>query len=223
MSAFTTEQMVALLDQALADLAEKRDELRDLDAAVGDGDLGITVDKGSHAVRAALAAQPPSTVGELLRVSGAAFAKANPSTMAALVGAGLLMASKGVADEVSWTRDVAERVGRAAMGRIAERGKAEIGDKTVLDALSPSLDALHDAPEGEALEQMIIAASDGVDATTDSVGRRGRAAWVGERGSGHPDPGAVAYVLFLTCLQARLRSVGATGTGNASEEAGAPD
>lgn len=201
MAAMTVETVVGVLDAALAALAQERDVLRDLDAAVGDGDLGITVDKGSQAIRAALTAQPPATVGEMLRTSGAAFAKANPSTMAALVGAGLLMASKGVMDELSWTPELAERVGRAAMGRIAERGKAEIGDKTVLDALSPSLDALHDAAEGDALASMIAAATAGRDATTGQAGRRGRAAWVGERGSGHPDPGATAYVLFLTCLQ----------------------
>lgn len=201
MAAMTVETVVEVLDAALAALAQERDVLRDLDAAVGDGDLGITVDKGSQAIRAALMARPPATVGEMLRTSGAAFAKANPSTMAALVGAGLLMASKGVMEELSWTPELAERVGRAAMGRIAERGKAEIGDKTVLDALSPSLDALHDAADGDALASMITAATAGRDATTGQAGRRGRAAWVGERGSGHPDPGATAYVLFLTCLQ----------------------
>ncbi len=201
MAAMTVETVVDVLDAALAALAQERDVLRDLDAAVGDGDLGITVDKGSQAIRAALMARPPATVGEMLRTSGAAFAKANPSTMAALVGAGLLMASKGVMEELSWTPELAERVGRAAMGRIAERGKAEIGDKTVLDALSPSLDALHDAADGDALASMITAATAGRDATTGQAGRRGRAAWVGERGSGHPDPGATAYVLFLTCLQ----------------------
>jgi len=201
MAAMTVETVVGVLDAALAALAQERDVLRDLDAAVGDGDLGITVDKGSQAIRAALMARPPATVGEMLRTSGAAFAKANPSTMAALVGAGLLMASKGVMEELSWTPELAERVGRAAMGRIAERGKAEIGDKTVLDALSPSLDALHDAADGDALASMITAATAGRDATTGQAGRRGRAAWVGERGSGHPDPGATAYVLFLTCLQ----------------------
>ena len=174
--------------------------LRDLDAAVGDGDLGITVDKGSAAVRAALAAQPPGTVGELLRTSGAAFAKANPSTMAALVGAGLLAAAKTAGEEQEWTPQLAEKVGRAALARIAERGKAELGDKTVLDALSPSLDALSRAADGQALAEMIAAARSGVDATTGRAGRRGRAAWVGERGNGHPDPGATAYVLFLTCL-----------------------
>jgi phosphoenolpyruvate---glycerone phosphotransferase subunit DhaL len=199
-TAQTLEQVVSVLDVALTALAEQRGVLRDLDAAVGDGDLGITVDKGSAAVRAALAEQPPGTVGELLRTSGAAFAKANPSTMAALVGAGLLAAAKTAGEEQSWTPQLAEKVGRAAMARIAERGKAELGDKTVLDALAPSLDALSRAADGQALAEMIAAARSGVDATTTRAGRRGRAAWVGERGSGHPDPGATAYVFLLMCV-----------------------
>lgn len=201
MAAMTIKEVVTALDSALAALAQTQDVLRDLDAAVGDGDLGITVDKGSQAIRAALSAQPPATIGDLLRTSGAAFAKANPSTMAALVGAGLLAASKDMMEEHSWTLKVAELVGRAAMDRIAQRGKAVIGDKTVLDALSPSLDALGDASEGEALVAMIAAATTGRDATTNQAGRRGRAAWVGDRGNGHPDPGATAYILFLIALK----------------------
>jgi dihydroxyacetone kinase-like protein len=202
MTTMSVEQVVAVLSRALTALAEQRELLRDLDAAVGDGDLGITVDKGCHAVIDALAQQPPGTIGDLLRVSGAAFAKANPSTMAALVGGGLLAAAKTVGDEDTWTPTVAESVGRSAMERMRERGKAELGDKTVLDALSPSLEALHETSPGEALQAMIVAAQSGVESTTDQGGRRGRAAWVGERGAGHPDPGATAYVLFLTALLA---------------------
>lgn len=205
MTAMNVDQVVAILNRALTALAEQRELLRDLDAAVGDGDLGITVDKGCHAVLDALAQQPPVTIGDILRSSGAAFAKANPSTMAALVGGGLLAAAKAVGDEDIWTPAVAESAGRSAMQRISERGKAELGDKTVLDALSPSLDALHEAPPEGVLEAMIAAAQSGVELTTDRGGRRGRAAWVGERGAGHPDPGATAYVLFLTALLAATR------------------
>ncbi|MGN6089094.1 MAG: DAK2 domain-containing protein [Actinomycetales bacterium] len=197
------DEVVAVLDSALQNLSSHRETLRDLDAAVGDGDLGITVDKGSEAIRQALKENPPETVGALLRSAGAAFAKANPSTMAALVGAGLLAASKEVGDASEWDDALAERVGRAAMARIAERGKAELGDKTVLDALAPSLDALRDN-KNDALTAMVAAAEKGVEETRDQAGRRGRAAWVGERGSGHPDPGATAYVLFLKSLQSAL-------------------
>lgn len=189
------------LDRALEELSTHADELRDLDAAVGDGDLGITIASGARAARQALTDQPPGTVAELLRTVGGAFARANPSTMGALIGAGLLAGAKEVGnDATAWNSEVAARVGRAAGGRVAERGKAELGDKTVLDALLPSLDALDTATAGNVLSAMEQAAQEGVEVTRDSVGRRGRAAWVGERGAGHPDPGAVAYVLWLRAL-----------------------
>ena len=202
MSEKELDETVAHLDRALADLATHRAVLRDLDAAVGDGDLGITVSAGADAARAALAESPPESVADLLRAVGSAFAKANPSTMGALVGAGLLAGAKEAGDVAIWDSALAERVGRAAADRVAERGKAEKGDKTVLDALYPSLDALAEAQDGVALEAMVSAAERGVADTRDQAGRKGRAAWVGERGVGHPDPGASAWVLFLRALAA---------------------
>lgn len=199
-SALSVTDVVALLDRALELLSEHRDELRELDAAVGDGDLGITADRGASAVRAAWRESPPGDVGSLLRIAAAAFAKANPSTMAALVGAGLLASAKEVGAETELTPSVSLRIGRAAAQRISERGKAEVGDKTVLDALVPSLDALEVGTAGTLLEGMVVAAVQGIEATTGQAGRKGRAAWVGERGVGHADPGAMFYLLFLRCL-----------------------
>jgi dihydroxyacetone kinase len=90
---------------------------------------------------------------------------------------------------------------RALAERIAERGGAEPGDKTVLDALLPSIDALENAADSsQALSAMRAAAWEGVRATTDAVSRRGRAAWVGERGIGNPDPGATAYARLLDAV-----------------------
>jgi dihydroxyacetone kinase len=192
---------VAVLDAALELLSEHRDELRELDAAVGDGDLGITADRGAAAVRDAWQDSPPGDLGTLLRTAGAAFAKANPSTMAALVGAGLLASAKEVGAETELTPAVTLRIGRSVAQRISERGKAQVGDKTVLDALVPSLDALEAGTPGTLLDAMVAAAQQGIEATTGQAGRKGRAAWVGERGIGHADPGAMLYLLFLRCLQ----------------------
>ncbi|MFC7640693.1 DAK2 domain-containing protein [Streptosporangium lutulentum] len=150
MSTLTVPEVSAILDRALRSLAGRRDRLRDLDAAVGDGDLGITVDKGAAAIRAALAETPPDTLGALLRTAGAAFAGGNPSTMAALVGTGLLAAAKEVDGERELSPEIAVRIGDAAQRRIAERGKAAPGDKTVLDALAPSVDALREAGRANA-------------------------------------------------------------------------
>ena len=194
--------MVALLDEALARLGESRDELRDLDAALGDGDLGVTVSKGCEAVRARLADLTKPSPADVLRTAGTAFASANPSTMAALVGGALLTGAKTVAEATDLGPGEAIAFVRAAAASIATRGKAQLGDKTILDAILPSLDALDATTDGDRLEAMVTAARRAVDETTPLQSRRGRAAWIGERGAGHPDPGATAYLRLLEALHA---------------------
>ena len=194
--------MVALLDEALARLAESRDELRDLDAALGDGDLGVTVSKGCEAVRARLADLTEPSPADVLRTAGTAFASANPSTMAALVGGALLVGAKTVAEATDLGPGETVAFVRAAAASIAARGKAQLGDKTILDAILPSLDALDATTDGDRLEAMVTAARRAVDETTPLQSRRGRAAWIGERSAGHPDPGATAYLRLLEALHA---------------------
>ncbi|WP_250475466.1 DAK2 domain-containing protein [Caballeronia sp. GAFFF1] len=200
----TTSQMRDLLSHALSELPSHADELRDLDAALGDGDLGITVRAGSEAVVKAIGALPDeATLGDVLLAAGKAFSTANPSTFAALVGGGLLAAAKTVQGKDALGRDEALAIGRAVASRITERGKSKIGDKTVLDALAPSLDVLEasQASAAETLDAMIATASERVVETAKMQSQKGRAAWVQERSIGHPDPGATAYVRFLEALR----------------------
>ena len=198
----TGAELRVLLDRALELVAKKEDELRDLDSAIGDGDLGITVSRGAEAARKSIAALPPgSTPSEIIRAVAAAIASANPSSFAALVATGLLAASRSVAGSESLTAENVVTMAQQAVPAIAKRGKAEVGDKTVLDALVPSIDALEaNTPDG-ALEAMIAAARKGIEDTAPLVSRKGRAAWLGERTIGHPDPGAMAYLRFLEALQ----------------------
>lgn len=195
-------ELVVLLDRALEQLATARDELRDLDAALGDGDLGITVSKSCAAVRAKLADLDDPSPAQVLRSAGLAVANANPSTMAALAGSALLAAAKAAGDATGLSRADALRLGRAAAESIALRGKAELGDKTMLDAIVPSLDVLEagDSADPETLALMVAAARRAVDETTPLRSRRGRASWIGERSIGHPDPGATAYLRLLEAL-----------------------
>jgi phosphoenolpyruvate---glycerone phosphotransferase subunit DhaL len=197
----TGAQLAAVLDDALARLEGDVEELRELDAALGDGDLGITVGKGCAAVRMKLGELDDPSPAEVLRAAGAAFASANPSTLAALVGGGLLAAAGAVGDTASLERADVLRVGRTAAGSIQTRGKAELGDKTILDALVPSLDALERTDGGDALDAMIGAARAGVEETAGRQSQRGRAAWLGERSIGRPDPGATAYTRFLESMK----------------------
>jgi dihydroxyacetone kinase-like protein len=197
-------QLTRLLREALPRMEACRDELRDLDAAIGDGDLGITVAGGAAAIVRELPAHTTFAPAVVLQQAAGAFAAANPSTLSALVAGGLLAAARelGSADDVD--RAAAIRLLTAAIERIQQRGHAEIGDKTILDAMAPSLTALRQAPpdDPEALRRMIQSAESGISSTTEMVSQRGRAAWVGERSIGHPDAGATAYQRLLEALNA---------------------
>lgn len=197
-------ELAAVVDRALERLSASRNELRDLDAALGDGDLGVTVSRGCEAVRVKLGGLDDPSPGQVLRTVGSAFANANPSTMAALVGGGLLAAAKVVDDQDDLGRADAVRIGRAAADSIAARGKSELGDKTILDAIIPSLVALEVSTEatGPVMAAMVAAAARAVEETALLQSRRGRAAWVGERSIGHPDPGATAYLRLLEAITA---------------------
>ena len=206
----TAAELRSLLDRALELVAKNEDELRDLDSAIGDGDLGITVSRGALAARKSIAALPPgSTPAEILRAAATAIASANPSSFAALVATGLLAASRSVAGNDALTAGDVVTMAQEAIVAIAKRGKAEVGDKTVLDALVPSVAALEAASSDEPLEAMIAAARKGIADTSAGVSRKGRAAWLGERTVGHPDPGATAYLRFLEALK-QARSDGVT-------------
>ena len=181
-------------------LPAHNDELRELDAALGDGDLGITVTAGAEAVHAALSSLPDNASSrEVLRAAGTAFASANPSTFAALLG-GATLAAASVAD--------AEQIDpltvvTAIQERVAQRGGADVGDKTVLDAIDVIRRSLSASASSSPVERA-HAARDAVDAAVteyaDKHSMRGRAAWVGERSVGRKDPGQMAALRFLDDL-----------------------
>ncbi|MDG4768000.1 DAK2 domain-containing protein [Solwaraspora sp. WMMD406] len=196
-----------LLDDALRTLEAARDELRDLDAAIGDGDLGITVSDGARAAREGVRSLPDdATPAQTLRIIAQRFASANPSTMSALVAAGLLAGARALGDAPGLDRAGALTLLEAATAAIQARGGAQIGDKTIVDALVPTTEVLRRAqnPNDEArgvLAEMIDAARQAVTETAGLQSQRGRAAWVGERTIGHPDGGATAYLRFLQAIE----------------------
>ncbi|MDO5644787.1 MAG: dihydroxyacetone kinase family protein [Dermabacter sp.] len=186
-------------------LPRHRDELRALDAALGDGDLGITVAAGAEAVHEALDALPVGAAAdEVLRAAGTAFASANPSTFAALIGGASLAAAEAAGDRLD--AHTLPAVLDAVIARIAERGGAHAGDKTVLDVLYAVRASVDDASgtPAERAHRAREAAQQTVTTFADKPSRRGRAAWVGERSVGHQDPGQVAALRFLDELCAVL-------------------
>lgn len=197
-------ELSAVVATAVTRLADSSDELRELDAAVGDGDLGVTVTKGAAAVASRLSDLPADVrPSDVIRATADAFGSANPSTFASLISYGLVSGARTTQDVDDLTTADVVNLGRAAAAAIMRRGKSSLGDKTLLDALVPSLDAaeLHPFDGAGALSAAISAAAEGIAGVTGLAARKGRAAWAGERGIGVPDPGATAYLRFLEALR----------------------
>lgn len=195
-------ELCRVLGSVVTRLEAEAEEFRSLDAAVGDGDLGVTVAKGAAAVRGTVAEQPDDTsVADVMAAAAKAFANANPSTFSALVAAGLRRAAQAVGEDPVGVAGAAAAA-RAFLDTVADKGKAQPGDKTMLDAVQPSVEALEvqtdaGATGAASLEAAVAAARQGVEDSTALVSRKGRARWVGERTRGHPDPGATVYLRFL--------------------------
>ena len=184
---------------AMGAMAAHTDELRDLDAAVGDGDLGITVGAGAAAVSAAVTALPADAhPAEVFAAAGPAFAAANPSTFAALLGGGLLAASQALTESDSFGTAEAATALAATISRIQERGGAAIGDKTVIDVMDAVRRALI---EGRPIAEAAAAA---VSEGADRASVRGRAGWLGERTIGQRDPGSVAFQRLVEAVVVAL-------------------
>lgn len=191
--------LIEQIQGSLKEVVKYADELRDLDQALGDGDLGITITLGAGAVIDALGElSENSSPSEIARACAKAFANANPSTMAALVAGGLLAGSKVWKDVEDVDLAAAARFVRAAGENIAQRGKTQLGDKTIVDAIMPAADALDAGQSGSSgLDAAITAAEKAVVDTRSLRSRRGRAAWLQERSIGLQDPGATAMWRFL--------------------------
>ncbi|AVG24204.1 dihydroxyacetone kinase subunit DhaL [Pontimonas salivibrio] len=191
------------IKNALGDLVDYENELRDLDAALGDGDLGITVAAGSRAVIDALDGLPETaTPTDIARTCAATFADANPSTMAALVAGGLLAGSKTWEGKDTISVADAALFVQAAADSIAKRGRSQVGDKTILDAIYPAAEALGDAASvDDALPSAVAAAEKAVQDTKSMQSMRGRASWLQERSIGLQDPGATAFWYLLRSWQ----------------------
>jgi dihydroxyacetone kinase-like protein len=197
-----TSELKKLIVDTMTGMQQHAEELRCLDAALGDGDLGITVASGAKSVIAALDDVPDEASPSDVATSCArAFACANPSTMAALV-AGALLAGSKVWDRADVSYQDALVFADAAATSISTRGKSEVGDKTILDAMAPAIEALKRSTAPHyGLAAAIEAAREGVESSKALQSRRGRAAWLQERSIGLVDPGATAFLRFLEELQ----------------------
>lgn len=203
----TRDDVIAALRQMADDLAASADELRQLDAAIGDGDLGITMGLGFGAVKETLAEVVDADIGTVLLKTGMAFNRKAASTFGALYASMMMRAAKEAKGLMELgVGDLAKLVTAAAEG-VQARGKASAGDKTMLDALLPASEALATAASQglglpEAMERATGAAEQGMLATREMKSKIGRASWFADRTEGIQDPGATAIYFMFRSLNA---------------------
>ncbi len=183
-------------------VAENRDYLTELDAAIGDADHGSNMDRGMKAAVAALDASPPATAGALFSKVGMTLVSTVGGASGPLFGTLFLRIGSTLGDAETTSAPQLSAALRAGLGGVVDRGKAGPGDKTMYDALAPAVDALDAAlADGADLAASLKHASDaaaaGRDATTPMLARKGRASYLGERSVGHQDPGATTVALLL--------------------------
>jgi phosphoenolpyruvate---glycerone phosphotransferase subunit DhaL len=184
-------------------VAEHRSELNTLDRDIGDGDHGENLDRGFAAVRVKLDALPAGSVpGDVLKVVATTLISTVGGAAGPLYGTAFLKASVAVAGQPDLDGPALVSLLTAARDGIVLRGKAESGDKTMIDAWTPAVDAAAAAEvSGSDTLGVLMAAADaaeaGAVATEPLVARKGRASYLGERAIGHRDPGAQSTTLLL--------------------------
>ncbi len=189
-------------------LVEQADYLTSLDQAMGDGDLGITMAKIGTALIEYIDANAISDIGRYLYQLGTVINKTAPSSMGTLAAGALMSAGKAVRNKTELDANDLVAILRAADEDIRNRGKANLGDKTIVDALHPASEAFASAiaegasPEAAA-SSAIAAAEAGRDRVTPLRSKVGRASWVGERTEGKVDPGCAMFVLVLKAIAAQ--------------------
>jgi dihydroxyacetone kinase-like protein len=207
-------KLADLLKDVAEDMIAAEGDFQALDAALGDGDLGVTVKMGFQAIREVCQKSDQtqaSDIGSLLSAAGKAFMNANASTMGTLMGTAWLRAGKVAAAKTTVTLRDAVIMCRAAAEGIQQRGKARLGDKTILDSIFPACDALAKAAEdgkgcAEAFGLAAEAAERGVTDTAPLQSQVSRASWLQERSRGLPDPGASLCAKLFRSIADRLAS-----------------
>ncbi|WP_423225205.1 dihydroxyacetone kinase subunit DhaL [Candidatus Amarolinea aalborgensis] len=185
-------------------LTENKDYLTELDSAIGDADHGANMFRGFQAVLAKLPGVTDKDIGTIFKTVGMTLVSTVGGASGPLYGTFFMQAGTASAGKQELTAADWGAALEAAVNGVVMRGKAVLGDKTMVDALTPALEAFKDAVAenvtiGMALGRSVQAAEEGMKATIPLVARKGRASYLGERSAGHQDPGATSSYLILKC------------------------
>jgi dihydroxyacetone kinase-like protein len=201
----TRETLLKIIENIAVTIRENKEFLTELDAKIGDSDHGINMDKGFRTVLEKLDSVRDKDCGTILRTVAMTLVSTVGGASGPLYGTAFLKASAVVAGKTEINTDDAVRLFDEAIKGIKMRGKAERGDKTMLDALIPAYEAFKESIERErdildAVKSAEKAAYKGVEYTKTISAKKGRASYLGDRSIGHQDPGATSSYLMLKAI-----------------------
>ncbi|MGI6038441.1 MAG: dihydroxyacetone kinase subunit DhaL [Limnochordia bacterium] len=204
------KDLALYLEGIQAEVVAAKDWLIDLDAAIGDGDLGLTMTRGFTAVAEECRASDETDLGKLLVKLGMTFNRVAPSTMGTLMAAAFMRAGRALKGETELKVEQIPALLEAAIEGIKDRGKSQRGDKTIIDVLEPATEKLKEELEAgqdlaEAWAAAAVVAEEAFEATAEMESKVGRAGWFGAQSKGKLDPGAglglVVWRAIGKCLE----------------------
>ena len=188
------------------DIHEQRDFLTQLDAAIGDADHGINMDRGFAAALAKLEAEPDGPPGDLLETVGTTLVLSVGGAAGPLYGSAMRQMGRALDGSKTFDAEALFLLLRAGLDEVQRLGAAQVGDKTIVDAFSPAIDAYERGlRSGDdlvgAASRAHAAAEEGMRATIPLQARKGRASYLGPRSVGHQDPGATSMTMLFAALE----------------------
>ena len=200
--AITRDEVLSWIKAYSQVIAENKDYLTDLDSAIGDADHGANMDRGFQFVLEKLPAVEDKDIGTIIKTVGMALISKVGGAGGPLYGTFFMQMGMKLQGKMELTLADWAAALEAGLNGVVNLGKASVGDKTMVDALTPALQSLNGASGKEvsmskALKNSAKAAEEGMKATIPLVARKGRASYLGERSAGHQDPGATSSFLLL--------------------------
>lgn len=196
------DAFIEWIKNCAAVLKENKEYLTELDSAIGDADHGVNMDRGFSAVLTKLPEMEDKDIGTISKTVGMTLLSTVGGAGGPLYGTFFLQAGMKSAGKMELNLEDWAIAMRAALDGVVMRGKANLKDKTMVDALTPAVEVLENAvsnnvPMGQALKDSALAAKEGMIATIPLVALKGRASYLGERSAGHQDPGSTSSYLIL--------------------------
>ncbi len=206
----TKDQIVQWLRNLSGVLTENKEYLTKLDSAIGDADHGINMKRGFDRVMDKLPTVADKDIGSILKTIGMTLISSVGGASGPLYGTFFMRSGMAAAAKEELSGEDLVALLQAGVDGIVQRGRAQVGDKTMIDAWMPALDAMKESlADGnetiDALEAAVAAAEQGMKDTIPLQAKKGRASYLGERSIGHQDPGATSSYLMLKTLLDTLK------------------